>query len=128
MLRHILYREVNEAGQELTDVGSSGSFLADQLPARPFAVIRIGVASPGMAHIKRGTAEIWIHDDPGSYDRIDGILKSIYDRLDGAEHLTDDEGNELMSSSWQGTSGDLNDPGFRTITKNISFEVVGKEA
>jgi hypothetical protein len=128
MLRHIMYREVTESSEELVDVGSSGSFLADNLPARPFAVIRLGVTSPGMAHIKRGTAEIWIHDDPGSYDRIDAILKSVYDRLNGAEHLTDEAGNELMSSTWRGTSGDLNDPGFRTITKNISFEIVGKEA
>lgn len=128
MLRHILYGQVNDVSEELTDVGSSGSFVADNLPARPFAVVRLGVFGRGLAHVKRGTAEIWVHDDPGSYDRIDVILKSVYDRLDGAAHLKGEDGSELILSTWTGTSGDLNDPGFRTITKNISFEIVGKEA
>ena len=107
---------------------SGGSLTAENAPARPFAVIRFGVTGVGMAHIHRMSATIWIHDDPGSYGQIDDIIFRLNAILDGVEQVSDGAGNELMRCSWESNSGDLYDPGFRTITRNSTFAIVGKGA
>lgn len=105
---------------------SSGSLNVDNAPPRPFAVFRYGVTSQGMAAIKRGLVTIWIHDEPGTYTGIDGIIKRLNGILDGVEQVSDGQGGELIRCEWQSNSGDLIDPGFRTITKNTTFNLIGK--
>lgn len=105
---------------------SSSSLNDDNAPERPFAVIRWGVSNFGMADVNRGTATIWIHDEQGDYGTIDDVLKRLRAILDHREHVADEDGNEIMSCEWAGNSGDLYDPGFRTIAKNATFNIVGK--
>jgi hypothetical protein len=138
-MRAILYTRVKAALQPIWEpllgpswedhIGAAGSFREDDLPARPFAVLHLGVKSPGMAHVHRQNAVIWIHDEGGDYGLIDKSLQAVYGMLDGAEHLKDSEGSaELIRAEWTATSGDLTDPGFRTITKNSSYNLVGTGA
>jgi hypothetical protein len=127
-----LFRSLILANTDLTDKipednwKTSGSLTEDNLPERPFAVIRFGVATRGMATIKRGSATIWVHDVLGTYTNIDSILDLLHGTLDGVEQVSDEAGNELISCEWDSTSGDLYDPGFRTITKNMTFNLIGK--
>lgn len=138
-MRAIIYNLVKEALEDLwlpvlgadweDSIGSAGSFREDDLPSRPFAVIHMGVQNPGMAHIKDRNMVIWIHDEGGDYGRIDEALHAVYGRLDGAEHVSDSGGSaELIRAHWTATSGDLIDPGFRTITKNSSYRLIGTGA
>lgn len=105
---------------------SSGSLEEDNAPDRPFAVIRYGVVSVGMAHIKRGQVTFWIHDELGTYATINNVLDLLYARLHGQEHVADADGNEIIEMKWNSASGDLYDPGFRTLTRNTTFDIVGK--
>lgn len=138
-MRAILYQQIKAALESIWEpllgaswedsIGSAGSFREDDLPPRPFAVIHLGVRSPGMAHIYRQNAVIWIHDEGGDYGLIDNSLQAVYGTLNGAEHLQDSEGSaELIRAEWTATTGDLTDPGFRTITKNSSYNLVGTGA
>lgn len=127
-MRVILYSLIQEAlGVEWDEsIFAAGAIREDSLPSRPFAVIHLGVFNPGMAHVKDGSCTIWIHDDGGDYDRIDQALQAIYGRLHGAEHVSEQGGSaELIRAEWTATSGDLFDPGFRTITKNSSYRLIG---
>jgi hypothetical protein len=129
-MRILIDSELQECeGLSEDNIYSSGAIADDDTPDRPFAVVRMGVETRGMGQIKRRSITIWVHDDPGDYTRIDSIIQAIYGRLDGAQHVTKEGvAGELMSVQWQSTSDDLNDPGFRTITKNIVFEAVGTGA
>lgn len=104
---------------------SSSSIDEDSRPPLPFAVLVFGTTSPGMGRVRRRTVTVWIHDEPGDYTRIDRILEGVSGTLDGAEHVTNGDGTELMSASWQATSGDLVDGGFRTITRNATYTLIG---
>lgn len=133
-MRTILYSLVSssfaDGFPELADnVFGAGGLTEDSLPDSLFAVIRFGVFTRGMSHIKTGNADIWVHDRGGDYGRIDAALERIYGTLDGAEHVQEQDGSaELIQATWNSTSGDLYDPGFRTITKNSSYRLVGTGA
>lgn len=104
----------------------AGSVTEENVPERMFAVIRYGVDSPGMGDIQRGIVTIWIHDNPGTYEDINKVLKALYGRLNRVEGQQDGSGNEITSCVWESNSGDLYDPGFRTVTRNATFNLVGK--
>lgn len=128
----VLFRNLIVFHAPLTDLipeerwKPAGSVVADNLPERMFSVIRWGTFAPGMAEIKRGAVSVWIHDNPGTYGDIDAVLNLLYGRLNGVEQEMDEEGNEIVKLEWVNTSGDLYDPGYRTITKNVNFNIIGK--
>lgn len=108
---------------------ASSSVREDNTPETMFAVMRWGTIGAGIGRVRRHTCTFWIHDTPGSYKDINDVLTALDGRLDGVVSLrAEGDEAEIQSISWAGTSGDLQDPGFKTITRNIAFEVVGKEA
>lgn len=130
-MRKIVYGLVLEALGPDWDgkIFSSGSVDGDNLPALPFAVIHFGVVRPGMAQVKDRNIVVWIHDRGADYTAIDAALEAVYGRLDGAEHVPETDGSaELIRAEWTATSGDLFDPGYRTITKNSSYRLIGTGA
>ena len=98
----------------------------DQEPVRPFAVIAMDEAvrgatrKPGVRRLR-----IHIHDDPGSYIRIDKILEDVIEFL-GDVRAAQDADSYLAQADWIETSPDLFDDGHRTITKNASFVLAGR--
>lgn len=133
-MRAIIYGLVTEAilgleGWSEDQIFAAGSVNADDLPATPFAVIHLGVFRPGMGPVKDGSCTIWIHDRGADYDPIQNALNAIYGIMDGAEHVSEQDGSaELIRAEWTATSGDLFDPGYRTITKNSSYRLIGTGA
>lgn len=106
----------------------AASALEERPADPPFAVVRFGTTGRGMGKIVRAHADIWVHDEPGSYVRIDNILAAIRGTLDGVNHLADGVGNEIISAEWTSDSGDLIDQGYRTITKNTGYDLIGRIA
>lgn len=104
----------------------SGSVTEENVPERMFAVIRYGIENIGMADLKRCLVTIWVHDQQGTYEDINKVLSALYGRLDHVAGQQDGSGNEITSCEWQSNSGDLYDTGFRTITRNTTFEIIGK--
>ena len=129
-MRIIVDAELQQVAELTEDnIFSSGAIQEDSVPDTPFAVIRMGVRNTGMSDIYRQNFTIWVHDEPGDYTRIDRIVQGIYGRLDGAEHRTVEEVvGEMILCQWQSTGDDTYDPGFRTISRNITFAAVGTGA
>ena len=104
-----------------------GSGAVTDTPPRPFAEIKFGGRFPGIGVVARRRLEVWIHDDEGDYDRIEKWLQHSKERLNGAEHQSDGDGNEIVLCSWVSDSTDLYDDGYRTNCMMSAFEIVGKE-
>lgn len=112
---------------QVADIRASGSLKAP--PSRkPYIVIRTGAETEELNDgdaplVTSQSATIWIHDEPGSFDRIDSILALVRDALIGA--VTSPNG---IACIWQGNSGELADASLGTITRNSSFRLVGSVA
>jgi hypothetical protein len=98
----------------------------DEPPARPFAVVRITDSPPTPHGTAQPSVQIWVHDDRGSYVRIDKILKLIRAALESAvpmENTTD----RIVCVEWQGDSPDLTDEGYNTNTRNSGYTLTGRK-
>lgn len=133
-MRKLLYRALTEDETLLAEIPidrwlSGGS--VDTTPALPFAVIKFGggdvIPSPSRNPVSR--VEIWIHDDKGSYTRIDRILGLVKTRLDGNGFVWSNLPDEwITQAEWTSTSGDLVDGGYNTNTRLASYKLVGRSA
>lgn len=63
---------------------------------------------------------VWAHDDSADYERIDAILERVKKLLLDIVHQ-----GGVSQVMFTGGSGDLYDDGFRTITRNYGFRVIG---
>lgn len=90
---------------------------------RPFLVLRWGDTIPGLDTVDRKVLVIWVHDNPGSYSRIDSVirgLKVLFRSMEADQHAT----GWLIKAEWVTDSGDLTDDGHGTIVRTTSFNFV----
>jgi hypothetical protein len=71
------------------------------------------------------TLVIWVHDRQRDYGRIDQVIKHLIEIFEAAVHVVGSDGT-LTCASWTGTSRDLFDDGFNTVTKNASFAALSR--
>lgn len=91
-------------------------------PEAPFIQLRLNPVAPVRAVPARSTELlVYAHDDPGSYLRVDRILKAAREALEA--DVTDATG---IAAEWQGDSPDLADDGYDTITRNSSFRLLDR--
>lgn len=91
---------------------------------RPFLQLRWGRNDEGISVVTKRQLTIWVHDVPGDYTRIDSIivrLRSLLPELVGQSNGA----GYLVEAEWNGDSEDLTDDGHQTITRNVSFTLVG---
>jgi hypothetical protein len=101
-------------------VFASGSM--EEVPAdKPFIVLRFDPATPAIKPAMIQDFSVWVHDDPGSYARIDQVLGIIRTMLPGP---VPDDGGILIE--WQGDSPELADDIRETIVRNASFRLAGR--
>lgn len=106
-------------------VHAAGS-LTGSPKVRPFIVINVGQDVPELndgdapAWSKR-SASIWVHDDPGSYDRIDDIIVAIRTALVGQVAQPG-----AIAITWDGDSDQLADDMMGTIVRNTNYQLVGR--
>ncbi len=91
---------------------------------KPFIVIRLGSEAPELndgdaPHITAQDATVWVHDEPGSYKRIDTIIKAVRNVLVGQVPTA-------VAAIWQGDSGELSDPEQGTIVRNSTYRLYGR--
>lgn len=101
----------------------------DENPPTPFGLYRLSGTFPGVtkrSKVKSVSVEIWVHDEPGDYSRIEGILKQIEDTFDSVVHASAAEGESIGSANFESRSPDLNDDGFKTICKMTNYTIVGR--
>jgi hypothetical protein len=106
-----------------SDVNGDGSL--NSVPeARPFIIVRLDQAVPEFEGTSDQDVTLWVHDDPGSYLRIDNIIANIRQALD-RQPVTEAGG---ITAVWQGDSGDLADDDKGTIVRTSSYRMVGRSA
>lgn len=69
------------------------------------------------------TLVIWFHDHDRDYAKIDSMIERTIVILEAAVHLSGADGI-LTCATWNGTSQDLYDDGYNTVTKNVSFQAI----
>jgi hypothetical protein len=107
---------VTEAGSFATDV--------DTPAQRPFLQLRWGRTDFGLDVVTVRTLNIWVHDEPGDYGRIDSIILRLRELLPTLEGQSNGSGH-LVAVEWAGDSEDLADDGHKTITRYSTFTLVG---
>ena len=119
----------------LNGLGIDGNSLhtvndTDTPQERPYTTIRWGNTNPGLnasyTMIFRDF-QIWVHDVPGDYTKIDNILLRIRQLLTGVEGANAGAGFVSMVE-WEGDSDDLSDDAQGTITRYGEFHLVGSAA
>lgn len=108
-------------------ITSASSFAVDvdTPPTRPFLQLRWGRNDVGLDVVTRRNLVIWAHDEPGDYSiAVDPIILRLRALLPGLEGQSNGSGH-LIAVEWAGDSEDLTDDGHGTITRNVSFSLVG---
>lgn len=115
-----------------TDIPTERWFQAgsvDEQPEKPFGVFRIAMSSPGVtarSSSRPVSLEVWVHDNPGDYTRIDGMLNRIEAVFDSVVHASAVEGESISQAQFMSRSPDLNDDGFDTICRMTNYTLIGK--
>ena len=103
-------------------VGAAES--VDSPRSHPFITTRWGNVSVGVGPSHIQLLDVWVHDDSRDYLRIDGILNRVKALLEAIESMHFTEG-WITQIEWQGSSPDLRDDGYDTVTRNSTFKVIG---
>lgn len=91
---------------------------------KPFIVFRLGADAPELndadaPYVTGQDAAVWVHDEPGSYKRIDTIIQAVRTALVGQVPTA-------IAATWQGDSGELSDPDQGTIVRNSTYRLYGR--
>ena len=108
-----------------TSIFAAGS-MEGREATRPFAVVRLGgnlseLNDADKPYAISQDAVVWVHDEPGSYKRIDAILELVRAALAG-------QVTEAIAAIWQGDSPELSDPEQGTIVRYSSYRLYGRTA
>jgi len=134
--RKWLYETITETPEIVAVVPPASVFAAGSLDgpivSRPYIVIRLVENIPqlndgGVVVAYHDVGQIWVYDEPGSYDRIDAILTVVEDHLSGPVARGDDtEG--LVCVNWNGRSPEFPDDEMKAITRFGQVTLVGVKA
>lgn len=127
--RKWLYETV-KAIPGVNDLAPGGVHAAGSLKGtpdeKPFIVLRMGVQQSALNDsdaplVTNQEAIVYVHDQAGTYTRIDNILSIVRTTLVG--QVSEET---AVACTWQGDSGELSDEFYRTITRNGSFRLIGR--
>ena len=108
----------------------------NNLQSGPFLVLRWGSMLPRGVMFEGGSKgprllTIWAHwpeEKTTDFVRLDKILDRVRKILTPLEDIIGGDGYRLTNVKFVGASEDMKDPGFKTITRNAAFEVLGSSA
>lgn len=106
---------------------ASGSL--DEAPARPFGTFRLALTQPGLtvrSPIRPVSLEVWVHDDKGSYLRIDRILDSVEQVFGEVTGVSADPKEFISHADFGSRSPDLNDDSLGTACRMSNFTLIGR--
>lgn len=99
---------------------------------RPFLVFRFANTTPGIPGeqtVNDRSFQVWVHDDPNDYTRIDDVITRVRSVLTSVfAQYTGTEGQYIHGVEWMGDSEDLADDEQRTITRYCEYRLIGSAA
>lgn len=104
-----------------------GSNLTEQ-PPFPFLIHKLTITAATPSRRGKPGLEVWVYDEPGSYLRIDAILRAVRNRLAPGPHTLTDGSEHIAVVDWTNDSPDLPAEEFHGITRMCAFNLVGRSA
>lgn len=88
-------------------------------PNTPYAAYKLIVETPRIGSAKNAQLQVWVHDKPGDYSKIDSILARIKEVLEAQTHADD-----FLEARWLDHSEDMLDEGSGTITRFSRYTII----
>lgn len=135
-LRKLVYTKVSAlpglgiAPANVFSSGATGLAVPGKSPTRPFAVVRFQPDAPGLLStypVHQQRFNVWVHDEPGTMERIDTAVKVLKEDLPGALPGVLD-GLRVIECVWEGTFSDGYDDHFGTNVTYVDFMATYKPA
>lgn len=99
----------------------------DTVTLRPFMQLRWMPTQQGFKDVAvRRFLNLWVHDDPNDYTRIDRMLfivKTLWGAIEGVDHGS----GVIILAEWQSDSQDFNDDTMQTIGRFSTWRITGTE-
>lgn len=120
----------SKVAKRIFRAGSLGHGNIPAKPKFPFVVYRevdvqaINVAKDTAPETRRHVWQIYVHDERGSYSRIDSILEVLRETVVGLTYQTSSTGAYCREAVWNGTSGDSEDPTYDSNMKYATFTLI----
>jgi hypothetical protein len=115
-----------------TIIPAKSMYAAGSLTGRPslvpFLIVDFGTEFIGpYPGASEQEMDVFVHDEPGDFMRIDQVLTYVRQALMGGEDVTTGRVAETngIAVSWDSDSRDLADDGYKTIYKFASFTLRG---
>lgn len=93
----------------------------DRTPATPFLIFKLSTETPRAVPARNTLSQVWAHDTPGSYVRVDQILDRVKAVLEGQGNSGD-----FFKAEWLDDSEDLFDDGNNTVTRFSRYQLVNR--
>jgi hypothetical protein len=95
---------------------------------RPLMILRWQNVVLGVGPVNQRLLQVWVHDRPSDYERIDQTLKRLRTLISSLEAVRLGNGaTGLHTAIWEGDSDDLRDDEVRTITRWGQFRLTGSD-
>lgn len=119
---------LNSLGINGSNVFSNYSKDTVPIPRSPFVILRWQERPVRFASVLGPQiVTLWAHfpqEDTTDFSNLDAVLRRSVLVLQALEDVDGGDGDWLTCVRFTGESGDFNDPGYNTITKNAGFEVL----
>ena len=120
-----LYGKLNTPSlQAMLPGGAYQSTSIDEVPTvKPFALYRFSTQDPDLRGddtniARRQFAQVFFHTERGDFGPLDDIISHFESLVDGQSS------DDVIKCTWGGTSEDLIDPEFNTITRYVTLEIL----
>lgn len=122
-------RLISDATLNADGITLNSTFLShdkDTPQVRPLMVLRWQDTSPGLGPVNQRNLQVWVHDKPGDYTRVDRILKRVHALLTTMFGVNAGDASSWVSQiDWRGDSDDLNDDEAVTFCRYSNYTITG---
>lgn len=115
---------------------SAGALGKGNIPAKPkfpFVVVReidvlaLNVAKDTSPNVNQKVFQIYVHDERGSYSRINNILAVLRDTVRELSDQVSDTGSRCLEAVWNGDSAETEDPTYDSALRFSTFTLVSSK-
>lgn len=122
-------RLTSDSAMNTEGINLGSTFLShdkDTPQVRPLMVLRWQDTAPGLSTVNQRNLQVWVHDVPGDYTRVDRILRRVKTLLTTMFGVNaGDVDSWITQIDWKGDSDDLSDDEAVTFCRYSNFTVTG---